>query len=99
MSNSNQLIKFNEISTYLNRFNIFYNILNYIYSATHLLNPLCEHLLSVLSDKYENLKWFKDAVEMLEKDPNYSFEDLFTVIKYNVNEEALKVKYLNIYNT
>ena len=99
MSNSNQLIKFNEISTYLNRFNIFYNILNYIYSATHLLNPLCEHLLSVLSNKYENLKWFRDAIEMLEKDPNYSFEDLFTVIKYNVNEEALKVKYLNIYNT
>jgi len=55
-------------------------------------------LLSMLSDKYNELKWFVNAVEMLEKNPNYSFEDFFTTVKYNTSGEELIINYLNIYN-
>jgi len=93
-----ELATFANIKNYSNKFKKCSDILNYIGSATHLLNPLWESLLSALSDKYNNLKWFVNAIEMLQKDPNYSFEDLFTVIKYNVEDKELKIHYLNIYN-
>jgi hypothetical protein len=89
---------FANIKNYSNKFKECSDILNYIGSATHLLNPLWESFLSALSDKYNNLKWFVNAIEMLQNDPNYSFEDLFTVIKYNVEDKELKINYLNIYN-
>jgi len=93
-----ELATFANIKNYSNKFKECSDILNYIGSATHLLNPLWESLLSALSYKYNNLKWFVNAIEMLQKDPNYSFEDLFTVIKYNVEDKELKINYLNIYN-
>ena len=87
-----------DIGEYSNKFNTYANILNYIGSATHLLNPLWESLLSMLSDKYNELKWFVHAAEMLEKNPNYSFENFFTTVKYNANEKELSTAYLSIYD-
>jgi hypothetical protein len=57
-----------------------------------------ESLLSMLSDKYNELKWFVHAAEMLEKNPNYSFENFFTTVKYNANEKELSTAYLSIYD-
>ncbi len=89
------LINFEE---YSNKFNTYGNVLKHIASETHLLNPLLDGLLSMLFDKHNKLKWFVNAVEMLEKNPNYSFEDFFTTVKYNTSGEELIINYLNIYN-
>jgi len=72
--------------------------INYILSATHLLHPLYSSLVSLLADEYKEREWFLKAVEKLESDPEFSLENFFTTVKYNADEDVLKLKYINIFN-
>ncbi len=74
---------------------MFSNITRYIHSNEAIWNPLCSSIMDALLYNYNTNKWFIDSIISLKNDPEMSFEDFYTKVKYCGNEED--IEHYNIY--
>jgi len=74
---------------------MFSNITRYIHSNEAIWNSLCSSIMNALLYNYNTNKWFIDSIISLKNDPEMSFEDFYTKVKYCGDKE--EIEYYNIY--